>query len=74
MPLLDSIVGSGGVAAAAVALAGLLLAHAISGMTNTELLVFFGLDFLLALAVFTANPMNGHADRDVSIPAAATPA
>ncbi len=46
----------GGVVSAAVGMAGLLLAHAISAMTNAELVVFFGLDVLLPLAVLTANP------------------
>jgi len=45
-----------GIASAAVGLAALLVAHAISGMTNVELMVFFGLDVLLPLAVLTANP------------------
>jgi hypothetical protein len=46
----------GGIASAAVGLAALLVAHAISGMTNVELMVFFGLDVLLPLAVLTLNP------------------
>ena len=45
-----------GVVSAAVGMAGLVVAHAISGMTNAELVVFFGLDVLLPLAVLTANP------------------
>src|SRR5512134_1815660 len=45
-----------GVVAATIGLVGLLAAHAISGMTNVELMVFFGLDILLPLVVLTANP------------------
>ncbi len=45
-----------GVASAAVGLAGLLLAHAVSSMTKPELMVFSGLDVLLPLFILTANP------------------
>ncbi len=48
--------GIAGIVSAAVGLLGLLAAHAISGMMNEELMVFFALDILLPLVVLTANP------------------
>lgn len=44
-----------GVVAATMGLIGLLTAHAVTGMTDRELAVFFAFDVLLPLAVLTAD-------------------
>jgi len=51
----DSVLFSG-IIAAAFGMAGLLLAHAVFGLTNAELGVFFVLDVMLPLVVLTYSP------------------
>ena len=45
-----------GLVSAGVGLTGLLIAHALSGLTNAELAAFFAVDVLLPLFVLTGRP------------------
>ncbi len=50
-----------GIAAATFGMLGLLLAHAVSGLTNNELMIFFFGDVLFPLAVLTGRPNSSPA-------------